>query len=102
MNYPPDWPVCPNCGKPALDGHITCGSYACGEHRFRRQRADQYARSRLRVVAPPNDAGGPVTCFARPVYWPDGTKVMADDLIPGAVYEVDENGILHHPQGEKR
>lgn len=29
--YPPDWPRCPGCGKPALDGHITCGDARCDE-----------------------------------------------------------------------
>jgi hypothetical protein len=29
--YPPDWPKCPGCGAPALDGHITCGNVTCDE-----------------------------------------------------------------------
>jgi hypothetical protein len=29
--YPPDWPKCPSCGEPALDGHITCGKATCDE-----------------------------------------------------------------------
>lgn len=29
--YPHDWPRCPGCGKPALDGHITCGDAGCDE-----------------------------------------------------------------------
>jgi hypothetical protein len=29
--YPAGWPECPGCGKPALDGHITCGDLRCGE-----------------------------------------------------------------------
>lgn len=29
--YPPGWRRCPACGLPALDGHITCGSYGCNE-----------------------------------------------------------------------
>ena len=29
--YPRDWPDCPGCGRPALDGHITCGEAACDE-----------------------------------------------------------------------
>jgi hypothetical protein len=34
--YPPNWPKCPACGEPALDGHITCGQAACGpESRWR-------------------------------------------------------------------
>lgn len=24
-----DWPACPSCGLPALDGHVTCGNAAC-------------------------------------------------------------------------
>lgn len=29
--YPPGWPRCPGCGRPALDGHITCGNAVCNE-----------------------------------------------------------------------
>ena len=29
--YPPDWPACPVCGAPAMDGHMTCGGVACRE-----------------------------------------------------------------------
>lgn len=29
--YPHDWPACPGCGGPALDGHITCGNVECDE-----------------------------------------------------------------------
>lgn len=29
--YPANWPRCPGCGEPALDGHITCGNVACNE-----------------------------------------------------------------------
>jgi hypothetical protein len=29
--YPPDWPKCPSCGEPALDGHLTCGELQCDE-----------------------------------------------------------------------
>lgn len=36
--YPTDWPRCPKCDKPALDGHITCGSWECGESEERRKR----------------------------------------------------------------
>lgn len=31
FGYPSDWPKCPSCGKPALDGHITCGALDCNE-----------------------------------------------------------------------
>jgi hypothetical protein len=31
LGYPHDWPSCPGCGMPALDGHITCGDVACDE-----------------------------------------------------------------------
>lgn len=30
MMYPENWPRCPGCDAPALDGHITCGSVECG------------------------------------------------------------------------
>jgi hypothetical protein len=33
--YPTDWPKCPACGLPALDGHITCGSAECREGDWR-------------------------------------------------------------------
>jgi hypothetical protein len=29
--YPKDWPHCPGCGRPAMDGHITCGRAECDE-----------------------------------------------------------------------
>jgi hypothetical protein len=31
MNYPKDWPRCPQCDDFALDGHITCGRLECDE-----------------------------------------------------------------------
>lgn len=35
-DYPADWPVCAaGCGRPALDGHATCGDVRCGEEGFR-------------------------------------------------------------------
>lgn len=34
--YPPDWPMCAaGCGRPALDGHATCGELACNESAYR-------------------------------------------------------------------
>jgi len=27
--YPHGWPSCPGCGRPALDGKITCGEVGC-------------------------------------------------------------------------
>jgi hypothetical protein len=41
--YPSDWPKCPSCGAPALDGHITCGSVLCNEGTHRRDIAAHYA-----------------------------------------------------------
>jgi hypothetical protein len=29
--YPLDWPKCPSCGRPVMDGHITCGQAKCNE-----------------------------------------------------------------------
>ena len=29
--YPLNWPKCPNCGLPAMDGHVTCGRVECNE-----------------------------------------------------------------------
>ena len=36
--YPKDWPKCPKCREPALDGHITCGKRECDEQFQRRAR----------------------------------------------------------------
>lgn len=36
--YPDNWPRCPGCGQPAIDGHITCGDARCGEGERRRDR----------------------------------------------------------------
>jgi hypothetical protein len=36
--YPKDWPKCPKCGDPAMDGHITCGKLECDELFERRAR----------------------------------------------------------------
>src|SRR5262245_27680831 len=47
MSYPADWPRCPKCGEPALDGHITCGKFECDEHGTRR------ARDAARMAAQP-------------------------------------------------
>ena len=33
--YPYNWPECPSCGAPALDGHITCGQAQCNEGSYR-------------------------------------------------------------------
>lgn len=33
--YPPGWPSCPACARPALDGHITCGEASCDEGAWR-------------------------------------------------------------------
>lgn len=37
--YPVDWPSCPGCGVPVLDGHMTCGNACCGEASRRSDRA---------------------------------------------------------------
>jgi len=29
-DYPPGWPRC-GCGRPVLDGHLTCGEVRCSE-----------------------------------------------------------------------
>lgn len=31
LGYPLDWPKCPTCGEPTLDGHRTCGRIECGK-----------------------------------------------------------------------
>lgn len=28
--YPDDWPKCPTCGEPCMDGKATCGNADCG------------------------------------------------------------------------
>lgn len=35
--YPDDWPMCPVCFEPAMDGHITCGKATCDEGAQRRK-----------------------------------------------------------------
>lgn len=47
--YPPNWPRCPNCARPVLDGHITCGDARCDESGERNKR-DQIARSAGRAI----------------------------------------------------
>lgn len=42
--YPKDWPKCPGCGEPALDGHITCGKLECDERAARVIREQTGAR----------------------------------------------------------
>jgi hypothetical protein len=34
-DYPDGWPKCPVCGRPALDGHTTCGHAECNEGAWR-------------------------------------------------------------------
>lgn len=29
MTYPPNWPKCPHCGDPCMDGKATCGNSVC-------------------------------------------------------------------------
>lgn len=42
MSYPPDWPRC-HCGRPVLDGHLTCGRVECGtQAEAAGRRIDQY------------------------------------------------------------
>lgn len=38
--YPSDWPKCPSCGEPALDGHLTCGRIECDESGERERARD--------------------------------------------------------------
>lgn len=38
--YPPEWPRCPGCGHPAMDGHLTCGDVRCKEAARRDTRRD--------------------------------------------------------------
>ena len=40
--YPENWPKCPSCGEPALDGHVTCGSALCNESGARQAVAQKY------------------------------------------------------------
>lgn len=34
--YPSNWPRCSGCGRPAMDGHLTCGDARCDEGGRRR------------------------------------------------------------------
>jgi hypothetical protein len=38
--YPPNWPRCPVCGEPAMDGHLPCGGVTYGEAEQRDRMAD--------------------------------------------------------------
>ena len=29
MKYPDNWPKCPHCGEPCMDGKATCGNVTC-------------------------------------------------------------------------
>jgi hypothetical protein len=55
-DYPTTWPRCPSCGKPALDGHLTCGAAACNEGEARRL---EERRWRLRTRLAQMVAEGP-------------------------------------------
>jgi hypothetical protein len=43
--YPRDWPRCA-CGRPVLDGHLTCGRLTCDESGARANRVDAWRASR--------------------------------------------------------
>jgi len=51
MTYPPDWPKCPSCNSPALDGHITCGKAVCDESGQRMQQRVRYLTEASKKVA---------------------------------------------------
>lgn len=53
--YPPNWPKCPHCGDPCMDGKATCGNSVCNiaetarrdyEHAMAYQDADESATAR--------------------------------------------------------
>jgi len=64
MNYPVGWPRC-DCGKPVLDGHLTCGEVTCSETdaRFRKYMAEagdlRFANSVIQRCTPGASAAGP-------------------------------------------
>lgn len=41
--YPPGWPSCA-CGRPVLDGHVTCGHVECAEGEARDRAAEEFRR----------------------------------------------------------
>jgi hypothetical protein len=41
FNYPANWPRCA-CGRPVLDGHLTCGRVECDEGAARQAQAEQH------------------------------------------------------------
>ena len=47
--YPKDWPKCPACDAPALDGHITCGKLECDERAARIIR-EQYGPPKVHIL----------------------------------------------------
>jgi hypothetical protein len=52
MGYPANWPQCPKCGEPALDGHITCGSVECNESEKRLRRSTRDKVNENKMVRP--------------------------------------------------
>jgi hypothetical protein len=51
--YPPNWPKCA-CGKPVLDGHLTCGEVTCSESDARHENILRW-NSRFFHVATPRE-----------------------------------------------
>lgn len=41
--YPPDWPKC-ECGRPVLEGHLTCGRSLCSESAARERQRQAFAQ----------------------------------------------------------
>jgi hypothetical protein len=66
QQYPADWPKCPSCGAPAMDGHITCGKAACDESGRRRLGAELAVKIR-EIPMPAHMADRPVDRRGFPV-----------------------------------
>lgn len=49
MSYPKNWPRCPRCGEPVLDGHITCGRLECDERGERDKQSVARSLEQLKV-----------------------------------------------------
>lgn len=55
--YPPGWPKCLYCDRPALDGHLTCGLVSCSEAQAREDNLEEWQRRQVLAEHPVFDIG---------------------------------------------
>ena len=51
--YPQNWPLCPECGQPTMDGKVTCGRSACGGLQSRHKSPYRSADARMEDTSEP-------------------------------------------------